>query len=65
MQETPNKNAKKCISYECICCCFITNNKNNYNKHLMTAKHKKPQKTPKKPQKTLKKLKKKILVMNV
>ena len=39
MQEIANKNAKKCISYECIDCCFITNNKTNYNKHLMTSKH--------------------------
>lgn len=33
----------------CEKCNFITDRESNYNKHLMTAKHKKPQKTPKNP----------------
>ena len=46
-QKTPQEKPKKCISYECIECCFITSHKNNYNKHLMTAKHKKCKKMQK------------------
>jgi hypothetical protein len=34
------KNSKKLkINYECIDCCFITSNKNDYNRHLGTIKH--------------------------
>ena len=41
------ENIKKPISYECINCCFVSNHKNDYNKHLMTAKHKQMQENAK------------------
>ena len=37
---TYEKNAKKCIEFNCKICNFITSNKYNYNKHSMSAKHK-------------------------
>ena len=40
MEEIPKIPTK----YECIICDIITSHKNDYNKHLMTAKHKKMQK---------------------
>ena len=33
-------NAKKCKNFSCESCSFITENKYNYNTHLLTAKHK-------------------------
>jgi hypothetical protein len=68
LQKTSKEYLKKRICYECINCCFITNNKHDYNRHLMTAKHKKLQKTPKnskKLKKNSKKTQKKILILNV
>ncbi len=57
------KNPKKPGTFVCESCCFETDHKNDYNKHLLTAKHKnrcfgnemeingnkKPEKNPKKP----------------
>jgi hypothetical protein len=37
---TYDKNAKKCIEFSCEICNFNTSNKYNYNKHIMSAKHK-------------------------
>ena len=37
---TYEKNAKKCIEFSCEICNFNTSNKYNYNKHIMSAKHK-------------------------
>ena len=34
------KNSKKLIEYNCIICHFITCNKNDYNRHILTKKHK-------------------------
>jgi hypothetical protein len=39
MQKNAKENTKIPICYQCIDCNFITNNKNNYNKHLGTIKH--------------------------
>ena len=36
---TCEKNAKKCIKFNCKICNFNTSNKYNYNKHIMSAKH--------------------------
>ena len=40
MTTNDKKNAKKCKKYSCEICSFITENKYNYNTHLLTAKHK-------------------------
>ena len=40
MKEIARNLAKKCLAYNCECCQFITDNKTNFNKHMMTAKHK-------------------------
>ena len=37
---TYEKNAKKCIEFNCKICNFNTSNKYNYNKHILSAKHK-------------------------
>ena len=37
---TYEKNAKKCIDLRCEKCNFATSNKFNYNKHLLSLKHK-------------------------
>jgi len=34
--ELPQKNPK----FQCVSCCFITSNKKDYSRHLLTAKHK-------------------------
>jgi len=47
MTESHKNLAKNRIQYECESCQFITGNKTDYNKHCLTAKHKKHQKTPK------------------
>jgi hypothetical protein len=32
--------------FVCDCCLFVTSHKNDYNKHLLTAKHKTREKNP-------------------
>ena len=44
-KKTP-KNPKK---FYCKKCDFVSSNKKDYSRHLLTRKHKKPQKTPKNP----------------
>jgi len=39
MTSDDKKNAKKCKYFSCSVCHFETSNKNNFNKHLLTAKH--------------------------
>ena len=47
MCDLANKNTKKHIDYECETCHFITGNKSHYERHCLTAKHKKLQKLQK------------------
>jgi len=51
MREVADKIVKNRIHYECIKCQYITGNKTDYEKHLMTSKHKKLLKLSKNPQK--------------
>ena len=39
MEQNETKKSPKIANYFCNCCEYITNNKKDYNKHLMTAKH--------------------------
>ena len=39
-QNNPEINPKKYVSYECKKCDFITSNKKDYNRHVLTNKHK-------------------------
>ena len=48
---TTNKNPKKPLIFSCENCNFISSNKKDYNRHIMTAKHKILQNTTEKPPK--------------
>jgi hypothetical protein len=39
MEQNETKKSQKIPKYFCECCEYITNNKKDYNKHLMTSKH--------------------------
>jgi hypothetical protein len=54
MREVADKIVKNRIHYECIKCQYITGNKTDYEKHLMTAKHKKLLKSQKNAEKVAK-----------
>jgi hypothetical protein len=47
MTESHKNLAKNRIHYDCNICRYTTSNKTDYDRHCLTAKHKKHKKTPK------------------